>query len=185
MTTSKYKTWVCTICSQSFTRNSSAKRHDINLHEGNGEYVRYIDYEIGRNQGKYYQNDPTLYRKKSSNFNNLKTSKQSLNISSERTKRSLADLKYFNLNSFSDLNNDASSQSAYFFDKREEITELVNQIINITKEVWPTFLINQIIIWLLMPYLLNRPNPKITADEYLNRLKEMTVQLRLSNLFKI
>src|SRR5688500_19883658 len=42
----------------------------INLHEGRGEYVRYIDYEIGRIQGKYYQNDPTLYNKKSYNFNN-------------------------------------------------------------------------------------------------------------------
>jgi hypothetical protein len=47
-----HKTWICTICSQSFTRNSSAKRHDINLHEENADYVRYIDYEIGRMQGK-------------------------------------------------------------------------------------------------------------------------------------
>jgi hypothetical protein len=143
--------------------------------------VRYIDYEIGRNQGKYYQNDPTLYRKKSYNFNNLNTSKQSLNIDSERTKRSLADRKYSN----SHLNNDASCQITHFFDKCEEITELLDQINNITKDVWPTSLINQIIIWLLMPYLFNTPNPKKIADEYLKRLKEMTVQRGLLNLFKI
>jgi len=48
----QHKTWVCTVCSQTFTRNSSAKRHNINLHEGKGVYVRFIDYEIGRVQGK-------------------------------------------------------------------------------------------------------------------------------------
>jgi hypothetical protein len=35
----------------------------MSLHEGNADYVRYIDYEIGRMQGKYYQNDPALYKK--------------------------------------------------------------------------------------------------------------------------
>jgi len=44
----KNKAWVCIICSQTFTRNSSAKRHNTNLHEGKGGHVRYIDYEIGR-----------------------------------------------------------------------------------------------------------------------------------------
>ena len=59
----KNKAWVCVICSQTFTRNSSAKRHNTNLHEGKGGHVRYIDYEIGRIQGKYFQNDPVLYKK--------------------------------------------------------------------------------------------------------------------------
>ncbi|HEX7142472.1 MAG TPA: hypothetical protein VF222_08340 [Nitrososphaeraceae archaeon] len=180
----KHKTWVCTICSQSFTRNSSAKRHDINLHEGNADYVRYIDYEIGRIQGKYYQNDPALYKKKSYNYNNLTTNKQSLNISSERTKLSLDDHKYFNLNSFSHSNNDESSQTASFFDKPKEIMELVDQINTIGKNVWPTYLMNQAIIWLLSPYLFNSPNPKTTVEKYLNDFKEITERKRLSNLFK-
>lgn len=180
----KHKTWVCTICSQSFTRNSSAKRHDINLHEGNADYVRYIDYEIGRIQGKYYQNDPALYKKKSFNYNNLNlhTSKQSLNISSERTKLSLDDHKYFNLNSFSYSNNDESSQTASFFDKSEEIMKIVNQINNIAKDVWPESLIKLATIWLLMPYLFNSPHPKATVEEYLNAFKEITERKRLSNL---
>lgn len=59
----KNKAWVCVICSQTFTRNSSAKRHNTNLHEGKGGHVRYIDYEIGRIPGKYFQNDPVLYKK--------------------------------------------------------------------------------------------------------------------------
>src|SRR5687768_11546427 len=68
----KYKTLVCTICSQTFTRISSAKRHNINIHEGRGDYVRYIDYEIGRIQGKYFENDPAYYKKKSTtNYDDL------------------------------------------------------------------------------------------------------------------
>jgi hypothetical protein len=59
----KNNAWVCIICSQTFTRNSSAKRHNTNLHEGKGVHVRYIEYEIGRIQGKYFQNDPVFYKK--------------------------------------------------------------------------------------------------------------------------
>jgi hypothetical protein len=182
MATQKHKTWVCTICSQSFTRNSSAKRHDSNLHEGNADYVRYIDYEIGRIQGKYYQNDPALFKKKSHNYNNLNTNKQSLNVSSERTKLSLDD-HYFNLNSFSHLNNE-SSQPASFFDKHEEIMEMVDQINNIAKDVWSPSLLKEFTLFLLLPYLFNRPNPKITVEKYFNWFKEITAQKRLSNLFK-
>ena len=178
----KHKTWVCTICSQSFTRNSSAKRHDINLHEGNADYVRYIDYEIGRMQGKYYQNDPALYKKKSYNYNNLNTNKQSRNISSKSTKLSLDDM-YINLDSFSHSNNDQSSQTASF-DKSVEIMELVDQINNIAKDVWSKPEINQAIMWLLMPYLFNSPNPKRTAEKHLNNFKEITARMRRSNLFK-
>jgi hypothetical protein len=179
----KNKSWVCTICSQSFTRNSSAKRHDINLHDGNADYVKYIDYEIGRIQGQYHQNDPTLYKKKSYYNNlNLHTSKQSLNISSERTKLSLDDHKY--LNSFSYSNNDESSQTSSFFDKPEEIMEIINQIDNIAKDVWPASLKGLYTMWLLMPYLSNSPNPKAIIEEYLNRFKEITERKRLSNLFK-
>ena len=82
------------------------------------------------------------------------------------------------------MNNDASSHSAYFFDKREEITEMVDQINDISKDVWPTSLINQSILWLSTPYLFNSPNPKTMAEKYLNRFKEITAQKRLSN-FKI
>ena len=182
MAKQNHKTWVCTICSQSFTRNSSAKRHDINLHEGRGEYVRYIDYEIGRIQGKYYQNDPTLYKKKSYNFNNHNTGKQSLNISSERTKLSLNDHKYSN--SFSYSKKDESSHMASFFHKSQEIMEIVNQINNIGKDVWPTSILTLATIWLLVPYLFNSPNPKTTVGNYLNNFKEITERKRVSNLFK-
>jgi hypothetical protein len=149
------------------------------MREG-GEYVRYIDYEIGRIQGKYYQNDPTLYKKKSCNFNNRNTGKQSLNISSGRTKLSLNDHKY----SFSYSKKDESSHMASFFDKSQEIMEIVNQINNIGKDVWPTSILNLATIWLLVPYLFNSPNPKTTVGNYLNNFKEITERTRLPNLFK-
>jgi hypothetical protein len=41
-----------------FIRNSSGKRLNTNSHEVKGNNARYIDYEIGRVQGKYFQNDP-------------------------------------------------------------------------------------------------------------------------------
>ena len=85
MVKQKSKTWVCTICSQSFTRNFSAKRHDINLHGGNGEYVRYMDYEIGRVQGKYYQNDPAFFKKYSYNYGIPNVNKPTPNFGSEFT----------------------------------------------------------------------------------------------------
>lgn len=183
MAIQKHKTWVCTICSQSFTRNSSAKRHDLNLHEGNAEYVRYIDYEIGRIQGKYYQNDPALYKKKSYNYNNLNTNKQSPNVTIERTKLSLDD-HFFNLNSFPHSNNDDSTHTASFFDKHKEIMEMVDQVNNIGKDVWSPSQIREFTMFLLTPYLFNTPNPKKTVEKYFNWVKEITSQKRLSNLFK-
>lgn len=55
--------YVCTICSQDFTRKGSGRRHNINLHSGTATIVRYIDYIIGRLSGHYSPSDPLLYRK--------------------------------------------------------------------------------------------------------------------------
>jgi hypothetical protein len=62
--------------------------------------------------------------------------------------------------------------------------ELVDQINNIAKDVWPKPVINQAIMWLLMPYLFTSPNPKRTVEKYLNNFKEITKRMRISNLFK-
>jgi hypothetical protein len=59
------KTWVCTLCSQDFTRKYSAYRHSRDLHQAQGKIVRTIDYVIGRIAGQYQPADPLTYRSKS------------------------------------------------------------------------------------------------------------------------
>jgi hypothetical protein len=67
------KSYVCTICSQDFTRKGSGRRHNTNLHSGTATIVRYIDYIIGRISGHYSPSDPLLYRnkKKKKHTNNI------------------------------------------------------------------------------------------------------------------
>ena len=63
--------YVCTICSQDFTRKGSGRRHNINLHSGTATIVRYIDYIIGRLSGHYSPSDPLLYRNKKKKHTNI------------------------------------------------------------------------------------------------------------------
>jgi hypothetical protein len=56
-------TCVCSICGQGFTRNSSATRHNINLHSGQGIIVKPYNYIIGRLRGEFSQGDPSIYRR--------------------------------------------------------------------------------------------------------------------------
>jgi hypothetical protein len=56
--------YVCTLCSQTFTRKPSAERHRINLHFGTAPIVRVMDYIIGRIESRYKPGDPLLYRRR-------------------------------------------------------------------------------------------------------------------------
>lgn len=62
------KNFVCTICSQTFTRMWRGKVHNTNLHGGQSQIVRLIDYMIGRLNGLYLPNNPSDYRKNKRNF---------------------------------------------------------------------------------------------------------------------
>ncbi|MGB6533088.1 MAG: hypothetical protein WBF33_33775 [Candidatus Nitrosopolaris sp.] len=55
--------YVCTICSEYFTRKYSAKRHNQNLHNSMGEIVILIDYLAGRSSGQYTPNNPFWYKR--------------------------------------------------------------------------------------------------------------------------
>ena len=50
-------TWVCATCSEHFTRKYSASRHNNNLHSGDGQIVRFLDYIVGRASGQYLPSD--------------------------------------------------------------------------------------------------------------------------------
>jgi hypothetical protein len=56
--------FVCTICSQTFTRKWRGTVHRDNLHGGAGDIVRLIDYMVGRTNGQYSPGDPSLYRRR-------------------------------------------------------------------------------------------------------------------------
>ena len=58
----KYKSWVCAVCSQDFTRKFSAYRHSRDLHKGQAKVVRMIDYVVGRISGEYQPANPSAYR---------------------------------------------------------------------------------------------------------------------------
>jgi hypothetical protein len=55
--------YVCTVCSQHFTRKFSANRHNTNVHNGRSEIVPYIEYMVGRSSGRYLASHPSWYRK--------------------------------------------------------------------------------------------------------------------------
>jgi hypothetical protein len=55
--------YVCTLCSEHFTRKYSARRHNHNLHNGAAEIVRLIDYLAGRSSGQYTPNNPFWYKR--------------------------------------------------------------------------------------------------------------------------
>jgi hypothetical protein len=55
--------YVCTTCSEHFTRRYSAKRHNITIHQNNGgEGVPLVEYLVGRNSGRYHASHPSWYR---------------------------------------------------------------------------------------------------------------------------
>jgi hypothetical protein len=55
--------YVCTVCSEHFTRKYSATRHNHNLHNGAAEIVRLIDYLAGRSSGQYTPNNPFWFKR--------------------------------------------------------------------------------------------------------------------------
>jgi DNA-directed RNA polymerase subunit RPC12/RpoP len=62
------KNFVCSVCSQTFTRMWRGKVHNNNLHAGQSQIVRLIDYMVGRLNGLYLPSNPSDFRKKNSSF---------------------------------------------------------------------------------------------------------------------
>jgi hypothetical protein len=55
--------YVCSLCSEHFTRKYSGKRHNFNIHNGRSEIVPFIEYMVGRSSGRYLASHPSWYRK--------------------------------------------------------------------------------------------------------------------------
>jgi hypothetical protein len=58
------RNYVCTLCSQTFTRRWRGKTHNLNIHGGSSNIVRMIDYIVGRVNGAYLPSDPVLFRRR-------------------------------------------------------------------------------------------------------------------------
>lgn len=170
----KNKAWVCVICSQTFTRNSSAKRHNTNLHEGKGGLVRYIDYEIGRIQGKYFQNDPVLYKKKSTTNYDI-SGKQNGDYR-------LLSRKFIHNRGFGGYNDFPSSiinskdkksyRKTSLYDKVEEIMDFVDRIHIIANKLLSEDKIKQFTKDVLTPYFTNDPDAKTMVEKKLDIFKK-------------
>lgn len=82
--------YVCASCSQTFTRKSSGERHRKNNNLGSAAIVRFMDYLIGRLEGRYQTGDPSLHRQRKNQPNssfslvNYKNAKIANQISKSR-----------------------------------------------------------------------------------------------------
>lgn len=56
--------YVCGECSEHFTRRSSGRRHNNNLHAGRADIVPLIEYIIARSQGRYVPIRPSWSKRK-------------------------------------------------------------------------------------------------------------------------
>src|SRR5215467_702265 len=64
--------YVCTTCSEHFTRKYSAKRHNITVHHNNGgEIVSLVEYLVGRKSGRYLASHPSWYRRRTKERHNF------------------------------------------------------------------------------------------------------------------
>src|SRR5919199_6880475 len=71
-TTIKMPLYACGTCGAHFNRRYNAKRHSKIIDAGESEIVSFVEYMIGRSQGKYLPADPMSYRsKRSNNGNNI------------------------------------------------------------------------------------------------------------------
>ena len=56
-------TYVCTTCSEHFTRKYSATRHNLTIHNSRGDIVRLLEYLVGTLSGQYLPSHPSWYRR--------------------------------------------------------------------------------------------------------------------------
>ncbi len=57
-------TWVCATCSEHFTRQYGATRHNNKLHDGKGVVVRLLDYIVGVANGRFLPSESNVQRRK-------------------------------------------------------------------------------------------------------------------------
>lgn len=184
------KNWVCILCSQTFTRKSSAKRHNGNLHYNNASYIRILDYEIGRIQGIYHASDPAFY-KKDRHVNHrqhdirLRTDTQ-INLDPQfRSYHNDGNLVGKIPRDIHHSERKMKSETISIYNKADEIMYFVDQIVDISKDTLTKDQINALARNVLNPYFYESPDPKSFVEKnILNPLKENISKKRLMNFLK-
>src|ERR671934_1069896 len=77
--------WACVSCGMYSARKSSVKRHIQNIHNGNANFVSYVDYLAGRKSGFYWPGLPPTYQKK--NYETNKKKIDYMNIMTEELRQ--------------------------------------------------------------------------------------------------
>jgi hypothetical protein len=152
--------WICSLCGQTFTRNTSGKRHNLNLHAGLSQIVNYTEYYVGRLNGKYLQpsHSPSSFRRKKSletTFLDGQEKQQPPN----NTYNSIPNLFNIKNTKFYDIYNGALAESEYeissnnfFLDNTAQIGSLIEEFENKLQPFLNTQSINEFIkIQILFP----------------------------------
>ena len=121
-TTIKTPLYACGTCGAHFNRRYNAKRHSKIIHASESEIVSFVEYMIGRSQGKYLPADPMSYRSKRSN-NGSKIVHESSNANFGHD--------IFNINVVKNLTHrpepaQRDKNSSYLFDYEKKNNELSN-----------------------------------------------------------
>ena len=152
--------WVCSICGQTFTTNTSGKRHNLNLHSGMSQIVNYTEYYVGRLNGKYLQpsNSPLSFRRKKSlevNFLDVQDKQQQQQNNPYSFIPNISDVKnnifydFYN-NTLTDLTESRDALSNNFF---QENADMIAYVIEEYQEKMQPFLRKEDITWLILDFI--------------------------------
>ncbi len=130
--------WICSQCGQTFTRNTSGKRHNLNLHSGISQIVNSTEYYVGRINGKYPppSNSPSSFRRKKSFENNFLDVQDKQKQQQQNNPYTLISNLSNNIknNKFYDVYNNTLTESKgkfsfnnFFFDNAAEIYSIIEE----------------------------------------------------------
>lgn len=178
--------WICSICGHTFTRNTSGKRHNVNLHSGLSQIVYSTEYYVGIVEGKYQKpvNPPATFRRKKT----LETNPLDVQINAQQNESifnsNLADIKnnifydiYYNDHTRS---KDEFLSNNFFFNNAAKIDSMIEEYQNKLQPFQSKEIINQFIkIFVIIPLCgCSFINTKEEFDNYKRYVDNMVGILR-------
>ena len=184
--------WICSLCGQTFTRNTSGKRHNLNLHAGLSQIVNSTEYYVGRINGKYPPplNSPLSFRRKKSlepTFLDGQEKKQQPN----NTYNSIPNLSNIKNTKFYDIYNDTLTESkdefssnTFFLDNAAEVASLIEEFENKLQPFLNRENINEFIKSLILLPLCSLINTKEKFINYKRQLDNVYGFIRIARMGK-